>query len=610
MKANVSAWCKKCFKTLSRKRWFWLFSTLAIATVMLISSWALFYSGFYYIHDYLHAARIAEMARGLVSFGWPVRWSQSFGFGYGMPLFEFYAPLPFVVGGLFFIFGLSILSSMRLIFFLTNLIGAVGAYFLGRNLFFSSEKSEFTKTLSGVILATAFVLAPYRAVNLYVRGALSEAWGMMFFPLILLFGVKYLKSKNYWWWSALTLSMSALFLSHNLSALMFLPISLAFLATYLFLLVRDKEKTQELSCNLKSQFPTFLRLIGAYFGAGLLSAFYIIPAFLEKSYTQVESTITGGYFDYKLHFVALRQFFNSYFGYGGSSWDANDEMSFFLGWGVIFALVLGVTLLSIFFAKRKKRSPNELRQGLFLLVVLFLALFSLLMTHNHSLLIWEALTPLRFLQFPWRWLSSSAMFLAIFSSGVLLLVRKKNNQIIYGFLVFAFMSIPAINFFKPESFLDNPSQYYFSDPARIADELSATLPDYLPTTFSPQLETLPKAIAWSDQVKPSQIEVISNNPQFKSLSVSASHEVELTLAVADYPGWQAYIDGELIKHNQNKDGLITLKIPKGDSLISFKFASTPIRKLSDLVSLLSLSLFALISIITLIKQKKQNEPGK
>ena len=84
--------------------------------VFLASSWALFQPELFYVHDFLHAARIAEMARGLSDLHIPVRWSQNFGYGYGMPLFQFYAPLPYFFGALLYLGGFSIIIAVKALF--------------------------------------------------------------------------------------------------------------------------------------------------------------------------------------------------------------------------------------------------------------------------------------------------------------------------------------------------------------------------------------------------------------------------------------------------------------------------------------------------------------
>lgn len=82
---------------------------LVISSLLLIilvaTSWSLVRAGLGTGHDLNHQARIYEMAAGLREGDFPVIWSQNFAFGYGMPLFEFYAPLPYYFGAACYLLG-------------------------------------------------------------------------------------------------------------------------------------------------------------------------------------------------------------------------------------------------------------------------------------------------------------------------------------------------------------------------------------------------------------------------------------------------------------------------------------------------------------------------
>ena len=153
-----------------------LFFTLSI----LATCWSLLHPTFFRVHDFVHAARIVEMLRGLNDGQFPVRWSANFGFGYGMPLYEFYAPLPYFVGAGLMWLGMDVVTAIKILYIITAVGAWWGMYKLGSSLFGRA---------SGILAAVAFTLAPYRALNLYVRGALSESWAIMFFPWIL-FGLR------------------------------------------------------------------------------------------------------------------------------------------------------------------------------------------------------------------------------------------------------------------------------------------------------------------------------------------------------------------------------------------------------------------------------------
>ena len=86
--------------------------------VLALSFWAikpLFISGFFPMHDDTQVARVFEMGKMLKEGTFPVRWVPDLGYGYGYPLFNFYAPLAYYVGGFFMLLGFLFLFFMGVI---------------------------------------------------------------------------------------------------------------------------------------------------------------------------------------------------------------------------------------------------------------------------------------------------------------------------------------------------------------------------------------------------------------------------------------------------------------------------------------------------------------
>ena len=173
----------------------------------------LLHSGFFRMHDYTHVARLVEMVDNLRVGEFPVAWSADFGFGYGMPLFLFYGPLPFYLASLPTLLGIPPLISIKLLIFFTQVLGWLGMYNLMKR----------WGRATGLIAATVFVFAPYRALDLYVRGALNELFALSLLPWIphYAWAVTRALKKS---WLGLSFATAALILSHNLTALMALPL--------------------------------------------------------------------------------------------------------------------------------------------------------------------------------------------------------------------------------------------------------------------------------------------------------------------------------------------------------------------------------------------------
>src|SRR4030065_1747578 len=76
---------------------------LSLLIVLGISYWAikpLFNPGYFPMHDDTQVARVFAMGKALKSGMFPVRWVSDLGYGYGYPIFNFYNPFPYYLGGL------------------------------------------------------------------------------------------------------------------------------------------------------------------------------------------------------------------------------------------------------------------------------------------------------------------------------------------------------------------------------------------------------------------------------------------------------------------------------------------------------------------------------
>ena len=114
------------------------------------------------VHDDTQQARIFVMSQELKHNQFPVRLVDDLGYGFGYPIFNFYAPLPYYLGSLFYIGGFDLFASTNLMYLSAFLLAGVSMYFLAFHL---------TGRSAGIAAAILYIYAPYHALNLYVRGA-------------------------------------------------------------------------------------------------------------------------------------------------------------------------------------------------------------------------------------------------------------------------------------------------------------------------------------------------------------------------------------------------------------------------------------------------------
>lgn len=569
-------------KTMKRK--ILLFFTLSL--IVLGASWALLRPEMFKIHDFVHGVRIAEMHRALEDGQVPVRWTENFGFGYGMPLFEFYGPLPYYVGAFLYGLGISLVTSVKILMLLSTIGTALGAYFLGKTLF--SQRS------AGVLVAAAYTLAPYRALNLFVRGAISEAWGMMALPWIL-YGIVISRKNPRNGFYAVLFGCVVLLLSHNLTALIAAPF-LALFAAGMFLidLVVKKQRWKDAIKRAGVLLAAVLFSLG-------ISAFYIVPALLEKNFTQIESTILSGYFDFSLHFLYIRQFFSSTWGYGGSEWGPFDPISFYLGFGQLVALVISIwCVCRVVWQSLKNKQGRRIvsdRRILITVLVLVITLGALWMSLQRSISVWRAIELLTYIQFPWRYISVASLGLALLTGVPLLFIRNRPARF-YLVTMYLVLQTSTVLYFQPEEFYQDASSLYYDDPDLVASHMSEILPDYIPLGSNLEEIQPPEFKVRCLDVDCTLAPLVERGHErlyFFEPVPDASVTVEF--AIADFPGWTVYADTQVISHEQTERGTIQAQVPAETQTVGVQLRGTVVRNTSDIISLVSLLCIALVYMV-------------
>lgn len=554
------------------------FIIILLLIIFLATSYTLFYPKFFRPHDYTHAARIYEMSNAILDGHLPVIWTRNFGFGYGMPLFQFYAPFPFYLGSVFYLCNLDLVLVIKILFILCNFFTILGAYLLGKNM---ADKK------AGLLLTLFYSLAPYRAVNLFVRGAISESYAMLSYPWICLGCLLFIKKKTQKAHLVLLISLLVLFLSHNISTLIFYPFVFIFLIIFYF-----QEKFSHFQkIDFKKDFSTIFKpFIFTNFLALILASFYLLPAYFEKSYTQVEAMTLSGFFHYSFHFLYLRQFFMENWQYGGSILGLDDGISFFFGYGQIVALALVfVFLLANFIKLRQIKSfklTNFFKENFQIFCLsLLIGTLCLLMTFKTQF-IWDRLKVLQFVQFPWRYLSIVVLMIAMMTTSLSKFLSSKKANLIF-FILFFSTVIYNSKYFYPDKFIENNDDYYYTDEKRLRSRMSDILKDYLTKDLNPVINPSYSLI----DPNLTNFSVLVDKTQSKLISTDTSNEQDIIINLAYYPDWQVEIDGLKNDYQITNDGLIQVHIPAGKHLISVNLKDTLLRTFANVLTLFGIGLF-------------------
>ena len=125
-----------------------------------------------------HVARIANFYQNLTEGNIIPRWAGNLNWGYGHPILMFLYPFPSYIASLFHFLGFSLVDSIKIVFDIGFIVSGLAMYVWLK---------EFLGIRSAFVGATLYMFAPYRFVDLYVRGAIGEHLAFVFLPLIFYF---------------------------------------------------------------------------------------------------------------------------------------------------------------------------------------------------------------------------------------------------------------------------------------------------------------------------------------------------------------------------------------------------------------------------------------
>jgi hypothetical protein len=538
---------------------------LLILVVLIIPTfYRLLRPGYFSMQDDLQAFRIHQMNECIKDVQIPCRWVPDAGYQYGYPQFNYYAPGVYYLGEIIHLLGIQFVDTVKILFILGYILSAITMYLLVRS---------FLGRWPAIVSAMLYTYVPYKAVEVYVRGAMSEFWELAILPLVFWSSYQLIikgKLKYIIWFSV---SIGLLFITHNLITIIFLPIAAVW---SLFWLLYEKK------------WKALPKLIAAgALGIGL-AAFFVLPVAFERQFAHVDS-ILSGYFDYRQHFVDLYQLFlSNNWGYGSSELGPGDDLNLSTGiihW--ILGLAAGILAWKNFKKKRKIALLAFLLLGIEV-IVLFLM-------HLRSSFVWEILSILVWLQFPWRLMINSIFLLSILSGIAVYLAGK--GKYILGVVAIISAFVLYAGYFQPKDW------QYISDKEKFSGklwekQLTISIFDYLPI----YAELPPPSRA------PDYPEVLEGQLKFLDYKKGSNYqlgEVEvgkkalIRLPLFDFPGMVVKVDGKKVNHwsDDCRDqpyclGLITFNLSEGKHSIEAKLTNTPVRLMGNIISSLSIIVLA------------------
>lgn len=528
------------------------FLCLLLLIFLIPSFMSLTRAGFFTMYDDMQVIRLHQMDLCFKDRQIPCRWVPDLGYGYGYPLFQYYAPLPYYVMELTHLAGFSFIGSVKIGFILSILLSGYIFFFFLRKIFPSSV------AFLGSLL---YVYIPIRAADIYVRGAMGEAWGFVTTPLIFYSFEKFLNKRNYFSMIFLSVSFFLFLISHNLTILMMFPFFVLWIIARVL--------------NVENRFEVFKKTLVSLGLGVFLAGFYVVPLIFEKDLVHLE-TLTQGYFDYNAHFASLRQlFFSFHWGYGPSILGPNDEVSLSSG-PLQILLSFCALLFSLIFKNRKIKLASF---GLFLILTL-----SLFLSHQRSVFIWQRVEFLKYLQFPWRFLVLSAFVSSVLSSFLFSFSDNKKTKFILPLICILVLVIYS-PFFKPKDW------FYISDDEKLSGQylerqITASIYDYLPKSakVAPFAKSDEGLIITRGEIEEIERKRGTNWFYYKINVISEAAEV--SIPTFDFPGLKIKVNGFNAEYRTYGElGHPTIKLNKGENIISTNLGRSFARYLGDLLSL-------------------------
>ena len=526
-------------------------ATAAIAALAVVALHPLFGGRLVDGHDaHEYPPRLVEFARVLADGHVPPVWAPDLGNGYGQPLFAFAPPLVYVAALPFHALGLGLARSLQLGLLVLHAVGASATYRIGRRL-----GGTRTAAVGGT---AAWLFAPYLALDLFVRAAFAEAAALAVAPAALLALLRALDRPTAGRAAAAAVAIALVPLAHNAAALLLVP---AFALIVL---------AQAVTAPRPSRVATLASGSGAI-GLGLaLSAYFWLPALVEKEFVHIDRLLKGG-LRWSEHAVSPVQLLWSPWGYGLSVAGPDDGMSFAVGPVHLLLATLGVAVAV--------RESSGARRTL-ALVFAALSLAGAWLATTWSSALWSRIETLQYLAFPWRTLLLPALFLPLLATFALDRAGR------WAWLPIAVLVAVNLPHARAQGVLAFDDEDYA--PASIASRgvTTTTREEYEPRGVErrpPYRAARVVGLGGALAVTP-----VSRRAAREEVLVGSPFRMPAEWTTFYYPGWTLTIDGVPAAIGPLPvTGTIGFELPPGDHRLVLELTPTPVRNAGMLVTLLA-----------------------
>lgn len=288
--------------------------------------------------------------------------------------------------------------------------------------------------------------------------------------------------------------------------------------------------------------PSLLRHGLPVLGGLGLAAWHWLPLAFEKAAVNLEQGLTADIFDARRNFLFITQ--------------ANDPtgVSRLEGMLVLWAAVAAYALL------------HDRSRAL-------LALFCLALTTPLSYLLWTALPPLAYVQFPWRFLTPASLLMP----AAILAFRIPIRWAAVVFFLVPYLWLPQPRLAPDPAFTGREGwvslgekifQSVSGNPL-VVDAIQNRPPSF--ATLSTHLQRFGKETLVSG---PGPVAVKEWRPLRRVVAVEAQNRGFLEFRLLAYPYWRAQVDGKAVAPRL-ADGIVAVPILPGSHLVQVEWSGNP-----------------------------------
>jgi hypothetical protein len=330
----------------------------------------------------------------------------------------------------------------------------------------------------------------------------------------------------------------------------------------------------------KSLLPVGRGIAGLALGFGL-GGFYLLPAAYEQRWVHIGEALSSG-------LVPVQNFLYTRIS------DAEHTAFNFIASNVA---VLLIAMTGLACAATWKQAEERDRKRAWQMLSLLAAAATLLMLRFTSIL-WDVLPKLKFVQFPWRWMSTVAVVWAFFLAAAS--ARRK-----YGWIWIAatlMLLAGTATYLVPHAWWDTEDipvlQAGIEEGKGFdgTDEYDPVGDDHYDLPEKTPLAEILSSDGKQEAAQKARIKVERWSGEDKEVSVTARAPVRIGLRVLNYPAWQVEVNRKkIMPQKAEESGQMIVPVLAGESRIEVRFVRTADRSAGD-----ALSLAGMLGLLTIL----------